>query len=84
MATGRMLHPCASRVTICVVTRWAAASCRDQQHAVDAEDIRDGLARSLAEGNFRLVVVLDSEPDELVQVVGYLQSVTDEIDIYLG
>jgi hypothetical protein len=32
---------------------------------VDAEDFRDGLARSLAEGNFRLVVVLDSEPDEL-------------------
>jgi hypothetical protein len=54
-----------------------------QQHAVDAEDFRDGLAHSLAEGSFRLVIVLDSTPDELVQVVGYLQSVTDKIDIDL-
>jgi len=55
----------------------------DQEHAVDAEDFRDGLARSLAEGSFRLVIVLDSAPDELIQVVGYLQSVTDKIDIDL-
>ena len=41
------------------------------------------MARSLAEGSFRLVIVLDSPPDELVQVVGYLQSVTDKIDIDL-
>jgi hypothetical protein len=41
-------------------------------------------ARSLAEGGFRLVIVLDSAPDELVQVVGYLQSVTDKIDIDLA
>jgi hypothetical protein len=54
-----------------------------QQHAIDAEDFRDGLARSLADGSFRLVIVLDSAPDELVQVVGYLQSVTDKIDIDL-
>lgn len=44
---------------------------------------RDGLARSLAEGSFRLVIVLDSAPDELIQVVGYLQSVTDKVDIDL-
>src|SRR5262249_7209378 len=36
-----------------------------------------------AQGSFRLVIVLDSAPDELVQVVGYLQSVTDKIDIDL-
>jgi hypothetical protein len=41
------------------------------------------VARSLAEGSFRLVIVLDSAPDELVQVVGYLQSVTEKIDIDL-
>jgi hypothetical protein len=61
----------------------AAVQAGDQQHAVDAEDFRDGLVRSLAEGSFRLAIVLDSAPDELVQVVGYLQSVTDKIDIDL-
>jgi hypothetical protein len=60
-----------------------AGQAGDQQHAVEAEDFREGLARSLAEGSFRLVIVLDSAPDELVQVIGYLQSVTDKIDIDL-
>ena len=55
----------------------------DQQNIVDAEEFRDGLARSLAEGAFRLVIVLDSAPEELVQVAGYLRSVTDKIDIDL-
>ena len=61
----------------------AAVNAGDQQHAVDAEDFRHGLAVSLAEGSFRLVIVLDSAPDELIQVIGYLQSVTDKIDIDL-
>jgi hypothetical protein len=61
----------------------AAVEADDQQHSVDPEAFRDGLARSLADGSFRLVIVLDSAPDELVQVVGYLQSVTDKIDIDL-
>jgi hypothetical protein len=58
----------------------SAVQAGDQQHTVDPEDFRDGLARGLAEGSFRLVIVLDSAPDELVQVVGYLQSITDKID----
>ena len=61
----------------------AAVQAGDQQHAVNAEDFPDGLARSLAEGSFRLVIVLDSAPDELVQVVGYLQPITDNVDIDL-
>lgn len=61
----------------------AAAQAAEHQDAVDPEDFREGLARSLADGSFRLVIVLDSAPDELVQVVGYLQSVTDKIDIDL-
>jgi hypothetical protein len=61
----------------------AAVQAAGHEDAVDPEDFRDGLARSLAEGSFRLVIVLDSAPDELVQVVGYLQSVTDKIDIDL-
>ena len=61
----------------------AAMQAPGHQDAVDSEDFREGLARSLADGSFRLVIVLDSAPDELVQVVGYLQSVTDKIDIDL-
>jgi hypothetical protein len=61
----------------------AAVEADDQQHAVDPTAFREGLARSLAEGGFRLVIVLDSAPDELAQVVGYLQSVTEKIDIDL-
>jgi hypothetical protein len=61
----------------------AAVQAAGHQDAVDPEDFRKGLARSLADGSFRLVIVLDSAPDELVQVVGYLQSITDKIDIDL-
>ena len=50
---------------------------------VDAAAFADGISRSLADGGFRLVIVLDSAPDELIQVVGYLQLVTDKIDIDL-
>jgi hypothetical protein len=61
----------------------AALQAAGHQDAVDPEDFRKGLARSLADGSFRLVIVLDSAPDELVQVVGYLESITDKIDIDL-
>lgn len=61
----------------------AAVQAAGHEGAVDPEDFREGLARSLADGSFRLVIVLDSAPDELVQVVGYLQSITDKIDIDL-
>jgi hypothetical protein len=61
----------------------ALAEADAREHEVDGAAFADGLARSLAEGNFRLVIVLDSAPDELVQVVGYLQSVTDKISIDL-
>ena len=50
---------------------------------VDPAAFHDGISRSLADGSFRLVIVLDSAPDELIQVVGYLQMVTDKIDIDL-
>jgi hypothetical protein len=61
----------------------AAVQADDQQHAIDPEAFRDGLSHSQAEGSFRLVTVLDSAPDELMQVIGYLQSVTDKINIDL-
>jgi hypothetical protein len=65
------------------VSLLAAVEADDQQHAVDPSAFREELARSLADGGFRLVIVLDSAPDELVQVVGYLQSVTEKIVIDL-
>jgi hypothetical protein len=58
----------------------AAVQAGDQQHAVDAEDFRDGPARSLAEGSSRLVIVPDAAPGELVQAAGYPQTITDNMD----
>lgn len=60
-----------------------AVQADERQDAVDPEAFHDGISRSLADGGFRLVIVLDSAPDELIQVVGYLQMVTDKIDIDL-
>ena len=55
----------------------------ERQDVVDPEAFHDGISRSLADGGFRLVIVLDSAPDELIQVVGYLQMVTEKIDVDL-
>lgn len=60
-----------------------AVEADDQEHALDAQAFSDGVADSLAQGNFRLVIVLDDAPDELVQLIGYLQSVTSKIVIDL-
>ena len=61
----------------------AAVQADERQSVIDPSQFHEGLARSLAEGGFRLVIVLDSAPDELLQVVGYLQLVADKIDIDL-
>jgi hypothetical protein len=55
----------------------------DQEETVDAEAFRTGLTDSLADGRFRLVIVLDTVPDDLVQLVGYLQSLTDRVVVDL-
>jgi hypothetical protein len=60
-----------------------AVQADERQDVVDPAAFHDGISRSLADGSFRLVIVLDSAPDELIQVVGYLQMVTDKIDIDL-
>lgn len=60
-----------------------AVQADERQDVVDPVAFHDGISRSLADGSFRLVIVLDSAPDELIQVVGYLQMVTDKIDIDL-
>jgi hypothetical protein len=64
-------------------TVLAAVEADDQQHALDGQAFQAELARTLADGSFRLVIVLDSAPAELVQVVGYLELISDKIDIDL-
>ena len=44
----------------------------------DWRDVEEGLRASLAEGWFRLVLVLDEAPDDLVRLVGYLKRITSE------
>ena len=64
-------------------TVLAAVEADDQQYGLDRAAFQEGLARALADGSFRLVIVLDSAPDELLQVIGYLELITDKIDINL-
>jgi hypothetical protein len=64
-------------------TIWEAVRNDDQEAALDQPAFADGLAASLSAGAFRLVIVLDQVPDELVQLVGYLELVTDKVIIDL-
>ncbi len=51
----------------------------DQTGTFDAAAFAEGVAASLAGGAFRLVLVLDEAPPELVQLVGYLESVSSGV-----
>ena len=44
----------------------------------DSERFYDALAEHLAEGSFRIVVVLDAAPRELVRLTGYLEAITTD------
>ena len=55
----------------------------DQEGAFDAARFDEGLATSLREGRFRLVLVLDEAPAELIRLVGYLASIADKVLIDL-
>jgi hypothetical protein len=48
----------------------------DQTGEFDEQAFGEGLGASLAAGAFRLVLVLDEAPAELVQLVGYLESIS--------
>ena len=54
-----------------------------QAEAVDADDFRTNLDTALRDGSFRLVLVLDQAPQELVKLVGYLEAVTQGLVIDL-
>ena len=56
-----------------------AARAADQQNSVDEAVFSRSLSQFLAEGRFRLVLVLDDAPQELVRLVGYLAAITDNI-----
>lgn len=53
------------------------------QEGVDAEALRDGLLESLKRGEFRVVLVLDEAPTELVRLVGYLEAIGDHLVVDL-
>ncbi len=60
-----------------------AATENNHTGTLDVEAFLSGLGESLAEGRFRLVLVLDAAPSELVRLVGYLQTITDKLLIDL-
>jgi hypothetical protein len=60
-----------------------AVSSEDQDGSFDSIAFMDGLETSLLDGSFRLILVLDEAPPELVRLVGYLEAVTDKLSIDL-
>ena len=54
-----------------------------QEGALDVAEFTSGVTQSLAEGRFRLVLVLDESPQELVRLVGYLAAIADKVLIDL-
>lgn len=55
----------------------------DQADKTPASSIRAALDDSLATGTFRIVLLLDEAPYELVRLVGYLESLSDRLTIDL-
>jgi hypothetical protein len=60
-----------------------ALASNDQEGSFDPAVFSEGLTECLTQGHFRLVLVLDEAPQELVTLVGYLESVTEELVIDL-
>ena len=61
----------------------AAVAADDQAGAFDPTAFADELADGLAQGRFRLVLVLDEAQEELLRLVGYLEAVADKLVIDL-
>ena len=60
-----------------------AIAANDQEGSLDSEEFSSALAENLASGAFRLVLVLDAAPSELVRLVGYLEAVGGQLVIDL-
>jgi hypothetical protein len=55
----------------------------DQEGSFDVESFAVGVAESLRLGRFRLVFVLDDAPEELVRLVSYLETISEQLVIDL-
>jgi hypothetical protein len=64
-------------------TIGAVAESQDQQGAFDETAFSTGLQESLDSGRFRLVLILDDAPTDLVRLVGYLETIAPELLIDL-
>lgn len=64
-------------------TLLEAALADDQEGGIDHDQFSQGVQESLELGQFRLVIVLDSAPQELVRLVGYLEAVSEKLTIDL-
>ena len=60
-----------------------AIAANDQEGSLDSEEFAAALAANLESGAFRLVLVLDDAPSELVRLVGYLEAVGGQLVIDL-
>lgn len=56
----------------------AAVLAQDQEGRVDRSQFRAALRENLNSSRFRLVLVLDEAPEDLIRLVGYLESVTTD------
>lgn len=61
----------------------AAVEEADQEGSFDRATFEAAVAESLGSGRFRLILVLDDAPPELVRIVGYLESIAPELVIDL-
>src|SRR2546421_3159759 len=60
-----------------------AVASNDQEGSFDTEAFSSGVTESLKLGHFRLVFVLDDAPAELVRLVNYLETISDQLVIDL-
>lgn len=54
-----------------------------QEESLDAREFAETLGTTLRDGAFRLVLVLDKAPDDLVRLVGYVEAVTSGLSVDL-
>lgn len=66
-----------------VSTLAGAMTREDQTEQIDIEQFNNAFDAQLREGAFRLVIVLDDAPPELIRLVGYLESITEKLVIDL-
>ncbi len=77
----RVLRPSLERSDVGSILELVQGS--DQSAEIEDAEFTRGLEESLAEGAFRLVFVLDEAPSELVQLVGYLEGISNGVVIDL-